>query len=207
MTDARLPGRNRPATAPSGSFGGISTGAASRGPSRLPADSGNDPTATTMRAARRRWTTGVSVVTTVDREGEASSYRGATVSAFTVLSLEPPLVLIALETGSRIAHAVPSAGVFAVSVLDREHEFLSDRFSGYGPQPDGRFTGLAHDIGRSGCPILADALAWFDCSVDHVLETGDHLSIVGKVKAVGIGIDTDDPLINYEGAYRRIEGA
>ncbi len=160
-----------------------------------------------MRAARRRWTTGVCVVTTVIAVGDTPSFRGTTVSAFTVLSLEPPLVLIALEAGSRMAELVPRVGVFAVSVLDRAHEFLSDRFSGYGPQPDGRFTGLAHEPGETGCPILSGALAWFDCSVEEVLETGDHLMIVGRAKSIGLGIDSDDPLINYEGAYRRIEGA
>jgi flavin reductase (DIM6/NTAB) family NADH-FMN oxidoreductase RutF len=207
VTDARLPGRNRPQTAPSGSFGGISTGASSRGQARVASGSDTNPTSDAIRAARRRWATGVCVVTTVDRAEEATLFRGATVSAFTVLSLEPPMVLIALEVGSRTAELLPNAGVFAVSVLDRAHEFLSDRFSGYGPQPDGRFTGLAHDFSVTGSPILSGTLAWFDCRVENVLTTGDHITVIGRVEAVGVGIDTDDPLINYEGAYRRIEGA
>lgn len=207
MTDARLPRRTRPPVSPSGSFGGISTGAASRGPAHAAAEPGVNPTPTVMRAARRRWTTGVCVVTSIDSEGETSSFRGATVSAFTILSLEPPLVLVALETGSRMARFVPEAGAFAVSVLDRAHEFFSDRFSGYGPQPDGRFTGLAHEFSVTGCPIMSGALAWFDCRVESVTEVGDHLAVIGRADAVGIGVDTDDPLINYEGTYRRIEGA
>jgi flavin reductase (DIM6/NTAB) family NADH-FMN oxidoreductase RutF len=92
-------------------------------------------------------------------------------------------------------------------VLDRAHEFQSDRFSGYGPQPDGAFTGIAHDISVTGAPVLKGALAWFDCRVTQIIETGDHLLVIGETLAIGVGPDTDDPLLNYEGAYRRIEGA
>jgi flavin reductase (DIM6/NTAB) family NADH-FMN oxidoreductase RutF len=205
MTDGRLAGQNRDAFA-SGSRGGIRTGAAGRS-ARGGDNSGKSvPSASAMRAARRRWTTGVGVLTTLERSDQQLLFRGATVSSFTVLSLEPPLVLVALETGSRLATVLVDAGVFAVSVLDRAHEFMSDRFSGYGPQPDGGFTGVPHDVAETGCPILAGALAWFDCRVTEAREMGDHVIAVGEVLGVGVGPDSDDPLINYEGAYRRIGG-
>jgi flavin reductase (DIM6/NTAB) family NADH-FMN oxidoreductase RutF len=160
-----------------------------------------------MRAARRRWASGVGVITTAIVEGDITSFRGSTVSAFLVVSLDPPMVLVSLEQGSRMSSLVPTTGNFAISILDRAHEFLSDRFSGYGPQPDERFTGLTHVTAETGAPLLDSALAWFDCEVDRVLETGDHVTILGRVVAVGVGEDTDDPLLSYEGAYRRIEGA
>jgi flavin reductase (DIM6/NTAB) family NADH-FMN oxidoreductase RutF len=206
VSDSRLPGRGSNPPAPSGSFGGIGTGAAARSASR-PAPSDTESIPAAMRAARRRWTTGVGVVTTVERSGEEITLRGTTVSTFTVLSLDPPLVLVALEQGSRMSRLVPEAGIFAVSILDRAHEFQSDRFSGYGPQADSRFTGISHEVAVSGAPVLRDALAWFDCRVSSVHETGDHVLVIGDVVAVGLGPDTDDPLISYEGAYRRIEGA
>ena len=206
MTDGRLPGRE-PAATTSGSRGGIRTGASIRstggaGNAVIP-----EPTASAMRAARRRWTTGVGVLTTIEQSGEQAEIRGVTVSSFLVLSLEPPLVLVALESGSRLATILPDAGVFAVSILDRAHEMLSDRFSGYGPQPDGRFTGIPHEFAVTGCPIISGALTWFDCRVTEARELGDHLVVVGTVASVGVGPDSDDPLISYEGAYRRIEGA
>jgi flavin reductase (DIM6/NTAB) family NADH-FMN oxidoreductase RutF len=194
-------------TSPQGSFGGIVSGAGKRSTLQPAASVDTAPTPSTMRAARRRWATGVSVVTTIDRSGPEPGFRGATVSAFTLLSLDPPLVLIALETESRVAQLVPEAGVFAVSILDRAHEFQSDRFSGYGPQADGRFTGLKFKLQTTGCPILGGAIAWFDCTVEHMFDAGDHSAIVGRAVAIGIGEDSDDPLINYEGSYRRIEGA
>src|SRR5690349_21771541 len=140
MTDARLHRRAVDPPSPSGSFGGISGGASSRAAARTKASQESDPTPAAMRAARRRWASGVAVATTV--EGAAKS--GATISSFLPLSLEPPLVAISLESQSRMALRLPQTGIIAVSVLDRAHEFQSDRFSGYGPQPDPDFTGIRY---------------------------------------------------------------
>jgi 3-hydroxy-9,10-secoandrosta-1,3,5(10)-triene-9,17-dione monooxygenase reductase component len=207
VTDSRAPGRNRTPSTPSGSFGGITSSAAARSAPGARDLTGTEPSAAAMRAARRRWASGVAVLTTIEAIASEPAYRGATISGFTVLSLEPPLVAVGLEREGRMARLLPEAGIFAVSILDRAHEFQSDRFSGYGPQPDARFTGIQHEIAATGCPVLRGALAWFDCRVSDVLETGDHLLAIGRADAVGLGPDSDDPLINYEGAYRRIEGA
>ncbi len=207
MTDARLPGRAKPEGTSRGSFGGISGGSSSRSAGHGASSSDNAPTPAAVRAARRRWASGVAVATTIELDGDAETFRGATISSFMSLSLEPPLVGISLEKGSRFGQSVITSRKFAVSILDRAHEFQSDRFSGYGPQPDGKFTGISHMIAASGAPVLRDALAWFDCLVTDILETGDHQLFIGTVVAVGIGPDTDDPLLNYEAAYRRIEGA
>jgi flavin reductase (DIM6/NTAB) family NADH-FMN oxidoreductase RutF len=206
VTDSRVPGLGTNLPAPSGSFGGIGTGAAARSASR-PVPDGTEATPAAMRAARRRWTTGVGVLTTIEQTGDETALRCTTVSAFIVLSLEPPLVLAALERGSRMSRLVPEAGIFAVSILDRAHEFQSDRFSGYGPQADPRFSGIAHEFAVTGAPVLRDALAWFDCRVSSVQDAGDHLLVIAEAVAVGLGPETDDPLISYEAAYRRIEGA
>lgn len=204
MTDARLPGRDRHHAEPSGSFGGI-VGGSVRG-ARSAASDGTEPTPSALRAARRRWASGVAVVTTIEAEGESVALRGATMSSFQTVSLEPPLVSLALEQGSRIERWISASRVYAVSILDRAHEFQSDRFSGYGPAPDARFTGIPHEFAVTGCPVLRGALAWFDCEVTQVVEVGDHLMAIGAVRAIGLGPDTDDPLLNYEGAYRRLEG-
>ena len=188
----------------SGSYGGIASGAGSR--SRRPVEpfaAGVPADPEAMRAVRRRWATGVSVVTTLVEGG----YRGATVSAFTPVSLEPPVVLVCLDRSGRIASAVPAAGAFAVSILDREQEAIADRFAGIGPLPDVRLRGIPYDLAPSGCPIVTGALAWFDCRVRAVHDGGDHDIVVGDVVTVGLGPDTDDPLVNYEGRYRGIESA
>ena len=146
-------------------------------------------------------------MTTIERDGDTVRYRGATVSAFAVVSLEPPLVLICLEREATITKRVTVAGVFAVSILDRSQEFQADRFAGLAPLPDPRFASVLHVLGPTGCPLLRGALAAFDCRVSAVHDGGDHVIVVGEVLAVAVGPDTDDPLLTYEGAYRRLESA
>jgi len=192
-----------PAPGRSGSFGGITRGG-SRSRARAETFAAGAPAdAETMRAVRRRWASGVAVVATRVPEG----LRGATVSAFTVVSLAPPLVLACLDRSGRIATAVPEAGCFAVSLLDRAQEAIADRFAGLGPLPDARFTGIPHLFAGTGCPVIAGALAWFDCRVQATYDGGDHVIVVGAALTVGLGVDSDDPLISYEGRYRGIEPA
>ena len=161
---------------------------------------GEAPTPAAMRAARRRWAGGVSVVVTRDGDG----FRGATVGAFAVVSLAPPLVLVCLAREGRMADLVPAVGAFAVSVLERRHEFAAERFAGRAPLVDARLTGVPHVPAATGLPVLSGALAWFDCDVRAVHDGGDHVIVVGAVAAVGVGEDTDDPLLYYEGRYRSL---
>ena len=154
-----------------------------------------------MRAARRRWAGGVAVVLVAQGDG----YRGATLTAFNVVSLAPPLVLLAVDREGQMAARLPAAGVFTVSVLDREQEFLAERFAGRAPLAPGDLAGVPHTFSAGGQPVLAGALAWFACRVEAVHEGGDHRLIVGAVDEVGLGPDSDDPLLYYEGRYRAIE--
>ena len=154
-----------------------------------------------MRAARRRWVGGVAVILTRDGAG----FRGATVSAFAIVSLAPALVLVCLDRDGRMAGAVPETGVFTASVLDRRQEFLAERFAGRAPLPDAALSGVPHDVLPSGVPVLRGALAWFACRVRETHDGGDHVLVVGEVASVGLGPDTDDPLLFYEGRFRGIE--
>ena len=166
--------------------------------------SGSDATlADRLRQARRRWASGVAVVAC--REGDG--VRGATVSAFTVVSLDPPLVLVCLDRDGRMASLVPEQGAFAVSVLERGDEFAAERFAGRAPLPDVLWTGIAHRRTGGGPPVLRDALVWFDCRVTANYDGGDHLIVVGRVEDVGEGGDAEDPLVVYDGAYWRIDRA
>ena len=154
-----------------------------------------------MRAARRRWAGGVAVVLTRDGAG----FRGATVSAFAVVSLDPALVLFCLDREGRMATAVPAVGAFTASILDRRQAFLAERFAGRAPLPDAALSGVPYDVLPSGLPVLRDALAWFACRVRETHNGGDHVVVIGEVETVGLGPDTDDPLLFYEGRFRGIE--
>lgn len=162
-----------------------------------------DPVAAdAMRAARRRWASGVTVVVAADGEG---GFRGVTVSAFTVVSLDPPLILVCLDQDGSLSPLIVESEGFAASVLDRRHEFLADRFAGRGPVVDARFGGVRHFLAPSGLPILDGALAWFDCRLETVHDGGDHVILLGAVAAAAIGPESDDPLLYFEGTYRSLE--
>jgi flavin reductase (DIM6/NTAB) family NADH-FMN oxidoreductase RutF len=197
------PPRNR-------SRGGITSRAGERSRSRsrfgdLPAEGiAADPDA--LRAARRRWASGVAILTTSQQAEEGSRYRGATISSFQPLSLDPPLIALALDAGGTMAELIQETGICAVSVLDRAHSFEADRFAGLAPVPNARFDGIPHTIAETGSPVLQGALAWFDCRIKQAIPAGDHQLFICDVVRIGLGADTDDPLLNYEGAYRRIEG-
>jgi flavin reductase (NADH) len=155
-----------------------------------------------MRTARRRWASGVAVAIVPDGDG----YRGVTVTSFNVVSLAPPQILLCLDPSGRTTELIERQGVFTVSVLDRGHEALAERFAGRGPLVDPALTGVRHRLTTDGLPVLDGVLAWFACRVAVVYPGGDHRIIVGDVATAGVGVDTDDPLIYYEGSYRRIEG-
>lgn len=190
------------------SQGGITSRTGERSRARLgdlpaegiPADAGS------MRAARRRWASGVAILTTAQQGEERPRFRGATISGFMPLSLDPPMIAVAVESQGTMARLVQESGVCAVSILDRAHAFEADRFAGLAPVPNARFDGIPHAIAETGSPVLTGALAWFDCRLNEALPTGDHLLLLCDVIRIGLSEDTDDPLLNYEGAYRRIEG-
>jgi flavin reductase (DIM6/NTAB) family NADH-FMN oxidoreductase RutF len=191
------------------SQGRISSGSSERSRPRLvgsPSE-GLPADANAMRAVRRRWASGVAVLTTRRLVNGEPRYRGTTITGFQVVSLDPPLIALFMDKQGTTSRLIQETGVCAVSVLDRGHEFEADRFAGMAPVPNPTFDGIPFEVAATGSPILTGALAWFDCRFQEVIPAGDHLIMLCAVERVGLGPDTDDPLMNYEGSYRRIEGA
>ncbi|MDQ3871875.1 MAG: flavin reductase family protein [Chloroflexota bacterium] len=155
-----------------------------------------------------RFVTGVTVVTTVSAaEGESQPW-GTTVNSFTSVSLEPPLVLIAIGRERSIHPVIASTGLFAVNILDEGSQMLSDCFAGAPSHlPRSAFCNAEYRLGSSGMPILAAAIAHVECEVERVLEAGDHTIYLGRV----VDLDTSEahalPLLYYRRRYLRIERA
>lgn len=145
-----------------------------------------------------RWATGVTIVTA--RDGER--VHGMTVSAFTEVSLDPPLVLVCAELGSNTLPLIRDGGVFAVNILARDQEALSTRFASKRGEWQ-RFDGLETDVGRTGSPLLRGVVANLDCRVVAAHEHGDHVVYVGQVEEVR-HFDRE-PLLYFRGAYAGLE--
>lgn len=152
-----------------------------------------------LRNAMRQWASGVTVVT--------AKYQGVrhgmTVSSFTSLSLEPPLVLVSLERGSRTHALVEQSGFFAVTILCSDQRAVSERFAGGVPDGHDRFAGLQTFTLASGTPLLADGLSFFDCKVVSTYQAGTHTVFIGEVLAVREA-SSGVPLLHYNRAYKEL---
>lgn len=145
----------------------------------------------------QRWTTGVAVVTSRGDDGP----RGATTNAFTSLSLEPPLVLVALDRSSNTLAAIRASGLLVVNVLAAGQEELARRFATKAPGPE-KFEGVSHDA--DDVPVLDGVALWLRCELERELEGGDHAILVARPLEAGGDAETE-PLVFLGGRYS--EGA
>jgi len=157
-----------------------------------------------FRTAMGQFATGVTVVTTLDGDRP----QGITVNALASVSLEPPLVLVALDRRRFIVPALEACGRYAVCILAEDQQWLSDCFAGANVTP-GReaFCGAAWAPGATGLPLLHGAAASLECTVVNRIEAGDHLLFVGHVDAVALHDETAPPLLYHRRRYLRIERA
>jgi len=143
-----------------------------------------------LRRAMARWTTGVAVVTA--RSG--GEPRGATTNAFTSLSLEPPLVLVALDRSSHTLAAVRESGAFCVNVLAAGQEEVARLFATKASGAE-KFEAVPH----AGDPPTLDGTAlWLRCALGRELEGGDHAILVGRPLEAG-GDEPAEPLLFLRG--------
>jgi flavin reductase (DIM6/NTAB) family NADH-FMN oxidoreductase RutF len=157
-----------------------------------------------FRKVMGHFATGVSVVTTLS----GAEPQGITVNALSSVSLEPPLVLIALDRRRFITPTVRQAGRYAVNVLAENQQALSDCFAG-APVTPGRdlFCGAAWHAGTTGLPLLEGAIATLECTVVEMFSAGDHDLFVGRVDALANDEHHPQPLLYYRRRYLRIERA
>jgi flavin reductase (DIM6/NTAB) family NADH-FMN oxidoreductase RutF len=155
-----------------------------------------------LRQAMRQWATGVTIVTVL-HEGRR---HGMTVSSFTSVSLDPPLVLVSLERVTNTHRLVQAAGTFGITILDQSKQEISDRFAGRITEFTDRFAGLETFTLVSGAPLLAHgALAWFDCRVVVTYQAGNHTVFIAEVLAVKLNANGGKPLIYFNRDYRRLD--
>jgi len=158
----------------------------------------------TFRSVMGHFVTGITVVTTL-QDGRP---RGITVNALTSVSLEPPLVVVALDRRRFITPSVHQTGRYAVNVLSEDQQALSDCFAGAAVTPDrDAFCGAAWTPGPTGLPLLEGAIATLECTVTETFQAGDHELFVARVDSVGNAEPHPMPLLYYRRQYLRIQRA
>ncbi|CAM3062978.1 alpha/beta fold hydrolase [Paracoccus nototheniae] len=150
-----------------------------------------DPRA--LRDAFGCFMTGVTVVTTLDRDGKPL---GFTANSFSSVSLDPPMVLVSIARTSRNSAHFQSAAGFAVNILSETQKDISATFARPG---EDRFATIGWAPGPCGAPVIEGVSAWFDCAMAQVVEAGDHAILIGRVEA--FAASKEPGLGYYRGAY------
>ena len=138
--------------------------------------------------------TGVCVITALAESGERF---GLVVGSFTSISLDPPLVGFFQDKRSGTWPKIAATGRFCVNVLGADQLSLCHRFAA---RAEDKFAELAHGASPAGLPVLDNAIAWIDCTIERVTEVGDHLLVVGAVEALGKEGE-GNPLLFFRGQY------
>jgi flavin reductase (DIM6/NTAB) family NADH-FMN oxidoreductase RutF len=155
--------------------------------------------ATSLKEVMRIYPQGVTVVAWRDRDG----LKGLTVSAFTSVSVDPPLVLISISKGSAIHDAFVRAKRFAVNFLSCSQESIADRFAGKLGVKE-RFDGVEFTEGVTGSPVINGVRAVIECTTWKVYDGGDHSIQVGEVVRARKLSDIA-PLVYYDQQYTTTE--
>jgi flavin reductase (DIM6/NTAB) family NADH-FMN oxidoreductase RutF len=151
-----------------------------------------------FRRVLGHFATGVTIVTTSDSDGRPT---GLTASAFSSVSLDPPLVLVCVDHKSQSHGPLVDRGRFAVNILSTAQEALSRKFA---TTRLDKFDGVPYRLSALGLPVLAGALAHLECVTVSTHVEGDHTILVGRVEDGSAR--EGDPLLYFCGQYGRLHG-
>lgn len=121
--------------------------------------------------------TGVAIVTA---QGLEADYIGATVSSFSSVSLDPPLVLFSMARTAKSFASWEAADSFAVNILSEKQREVSSQFA---RSSGDKWQGVARNITDAGLPLIEGAIGSLQCRTWARYDGGDHLIIVGEVFA------------------------
>ena len=146
-----------------------------------------------------KFATGITVLTVHDRSG---TRHGMTANSFTSVSLEPPLVLICVDLRTRILDYLTEGAGCAINILLETQQDVSARFAS---AVDDRFEGVCCGLAANGAPVIDGSLAVLECTVERLLEAGDHVIVLGRV--TGGTVAEGEPLVYFGSAYRRLQSS
>lgn len=152
----------------------------------------------------RQWASGIGVVA-----AEYDGVRhGMTVSSFTSVAVDPPLVLVSLHKDTRTHDLVLQSGAFGVTLLAEEQQELSDRFAGRIGDDDDRFSGVETITLETGSPLLLGGLAVFDCRLKGSYDAKTTTVMFGEVVTARLSDRSSEhlkPILYHNQGYRRLK--
>jgi len=162
-------------------------------------ESNRHVSAAEFRSACGLFASGVTVVTR--RLPDDSPY-GMTVSSFTSVSLDPPLVLVCIDRGARFLGELSHDEPFAVNILSERQQHIAARFANR--DEEDRFAGVEWAPGWNGVPLVAGVVVTFACSLHRTFPSGDHVILIGEVRH--IQRHKGSPLIWCDRGYHCLPG-
>jgi flavin reductase (DIM6/NTAB) family NADH-FMN oxidoreductase RutF len=129
---------------------------------------------------------------------------GMTVTDWAGVSVDPPLALVCADKKSNTLGVMDAGGCFAINVLARGQEALSNKFASNKDEWS-RFEGLDVEEGTTGAPLIRSAIVSLDCRVVASHEAGDHWIYVGEIEHVTLR--GGEPLLYCDGSYRELAGS
>lgn len=158
------------------------------------------PVAARFKQGIQHLVNGVTVVTSADD----GTWYGITTSSVCMLSADPPTLIACVCRQSRIGQQLGRTRRFCVNLLSQEQRTLAEAFTGpRGPRPDG-FRHGQWVCGTTGCPVLADALASFECGVDLMYGYSSQVVIIGTVLQFRQAADAVPPLVSVAGQFSHV---
>ncbi|GAA5177584.1 flavin reductase family protein [Modicisalibacter zincidurans] len=143
--------------------------------------------------------TGVTVVTALDANDRLV---GFTASAFSAVSMDPPLVLVCPSLGSDSYPVIRDSGHFAIHILGHEQESIAYRFASKGSD---KTKGIAWHRSAHGNALLDGAAAYLECRLWEDYPGGDHAILVGEVQALWVDTaEQADPLLYCRGKMGKL---
>lgn len=153
-----------------------------------------------FRNAMRNLASGVAIVTT----GVGDSRRGLTASSVTSICIEPPCLLVSINTKSEAHNSILTNGYFGISLLKNGHEALAHLFAGQsGIHGVDRFEDGIWNWGVTGAPLLDTAMSGIDCVLQQYQTVGSHSLLIGRIVATQQLCD-GNPVINFQGELRTL---
>ncbi|MBV1781207.1 flavin reductase family protein [Paeniglutamicibacter sp. ABSL32-1] len=129
--------------------------------------------------------------------------QGIIASSFTVgVSMDPPLVMFAVQNTSKTWPLVRTSGRIGVSVLSEKNEGVCRQIAS---KSGDRFAGLRLDSTDEGALFLHDATLWLDCSVEQEVPAGDHHVVLLRVHGHQTHDNAHSPLVFHGSAFRRLD--
>lgn len=153
-----------------------------------------------FRQTMRLWATGVTVVTSM----HAGKSHGMTVSSFTSVSANPPVVCVSINNQARTHQLITESACFGVTILEASQGAISDCFAGRVPEDGDRFDGVQVFTLETGSPLIEGGIAFFDCKVIKEIQFGQNTVFFGEVQSLKY-LESGNPLLYTNRSYQTLQ--